>query len=706
MNWEKIDINSNTVKSLQGRYGVSSLLASLLVRRNITDPDDIKFFLENDSRYLHNPFLFKDMEDVVDRVHVAIDEGEKILIFGDKDVDGVTSTVILYEALETLGLDVIWRVTVGDNGYGLSTETVEEAYKNNISLIFTVDCGITNFESINMAKDMGMDVIILDHHNQRPGELPKALSIINPKLDDSTYPFSGLAACGVVSKVLWALSFSFLDTLYKSNICFLDITESNGVVEITASKLYNLLSISRVSVNLDCSLEDKERLVNFLQGEQILIYNEGSLSNILKDFFGSGYNINLLNIMPEIQRVLPGVGGRPLGDLLEKSKMKLYSPNGFTQMDLIENLFITYVERRYSEKFTMFTDSLDLVALGTVADMMPVKDENRILIKKGLKLLRSSKREGLQALLLKQNLLGKNITSKDISWVIAPVINSAGRMKKANMAVELLICKDRDMKHKLTLDVLAVNKERRELSDSLWLSCFTQLNESFEEFNNKIVFAYHDDMIKGITGIIAAKALSVFSVPGIVLARDGEFVVGSIRSRGELNIGTLMVNCGSMILEWGGHKSAAGFRLKYSDMPKLKALLKKEIKKEGIIDKVNRNNKSVKVDASIPNSYLNPGIIDIYDTFEPFGDGNPQLTLTTKGVKIIDINFMGKGEKKHLKMLLEIGEQRWPGIFWNAAELVGTEFTKDDVVNIAYRVERNFYGGNETLQLIILDIIT
>ncbi len=699
MIWEKTEVEPAKVRALSDKYGIDTLLSSILVRRGVTTPEDIKFYLESDTRYLHNPFLFKDMEDVIDRLHMAKDEGEKVLVFGDKDVDGVTSSVILYESLQVLELDLSIRVPTGSDSYGLSVNVVDEAYNSDISLIITVDCGISAFEAIDRANELGIDIIILDHHNPRDGELPNATFIINPKVEGSGYPFAGLAACGVVSKVVWALCFSLIDSIYKSPICFLHGEELKDGTVFCAVKLHNLVEVSRLQTG------SAEELIDFLKGEQILVYGENAQKNLFNNVFGTGIDINVLDIEPEIKRILTGLTGHSLERLTSLSKMKLYSDDEFIQIDLIISLFTTYIERRYSDNFELFKNTLDLVALGTVADLMPLKGENRILVKKGLEVLTKTTREGLQALMLKQSILGKDICSKDISWVLAPVINSAGRMKKADVAVQVLLGEDKNQVNKLALDILALNKERRTISDSLWSEIYNELHESFDEFSNKLVVHYHKNMFKGVTGIIASRTQSTFNVPAIIIAKEGDDLSGSIRSPGNLNINLLFNELEDILIEWGGHKCAAGFKLKYSDLSKFLNKIKKLVIKGDILEKVKDKGDKLVIDAFLPTEYLSPDVIKICDYFEPFGEGNKPLNFVTKRAKIIDINFMGKGEKKHLKLLFEIGEYKWPAIFWNSADRAGKDFTKEDIVDVAYRVERNFYGGNETLQLNILDII-
>lgn len=706
MIWEKSEVKPEEIRELCEKYGVDRLLASILIRRGITKPEDIKFYLESDPRYLHNPFLFTSMEDAVDRLQMAAEEGEKVLVFGDKDVDGVTSSVILYESLkELLELELSLRVPTGDDSYGLSVNVVEEAYKSDISLILTVDCGISAYEAIDKANEYGIDVIVLDHHNPREGALPKASVIINPKLEDSGYPFDGLAAVGVVSKLIWALCFSRIDSVYKSRLCFLHGEEDGDTINFSALKLYNHVTEARIDLSFS---EDKQddvvKLVDFIKGEQIIVYGASKQKALFSRLIGSA-DLHVLDIQPEIERVLTGIAGHSFETLLRHSKMRLYSKESFTGIDLLKNLFITYIERRYEDKFNPFIHSLDLVALGTIADLMPLRGENRILVKKGLDILGRTRRDGLQALMLKQNLMGKDISSKDISWGLAPIINSAGRMKQADIAVDLLLGLDPDMRNKNALKILELNKERRSISESIWVNLYSDFHDSFEEFGKKILVHYDESITKGVTGIIAARALSSFGVPSIIIAKDAGSLSGSIRSLGNLDINALFKGCSDILTEWGGHNCAAGFKLKVENLKKLKDRIRQISKNREIITEVTNRTDKLLLDAYLPSDYLSPEIMKINDIFEPFGEGNSHLNFATKGVKILDINFMGKVEKKHLKMLIEIGKFKWPAIYWNGAERVGRDFTKGDVVDVAYRVERNFYGGSETLQLNILDII-
>jgi single-stranded-DNA-specific exonuclease len=218
MIWDKKDVPGELVKDLAARYGCDLLTASILARRGVTSGEEIRYFLEDDPLFLRNPFELPGMEDAVDRILAAKEEGEKVLVFGDRDVDGITGTALLTGRLREMGLDVEWRIPVGDEAYGLSRSAVEDFAAQAGGLIITVDCGISCAAEIAFAGELGIDVIVTDHHNP-PETLPEALTIVNPKLANSeesgpVYPFRDLSGCAVAYKLLSALRFAQKSDLY------------------------------------------------------------------------------------------------------------------------------------------------------------------------------------------------------------------------------------------------------------------------------------------------------------------------------------------------------------------------------------------------------------------------------------------------------------------------------------------------------------
>lgn len=225
LNWHKMPVTKSQIDPLCQKYEIEQLLASIFVRRNILNGEDILYYLEDDLRFQNNPYLFSSMEDAVERILQAKEEGENILIFGDSDVDGITSTAILFEYLRDAGYNVSWRLPVADDAYGLSIEAIDDFAKNNGTLIITVDCGISNNAEIDHANELGIDVIITDHHNP-PENLPNAIIIVDPKTDDSNYPFHDISGAAVSYKLVSALRFAESD-FYNAEICLLNISQTD-----------------------------------------------------------------------------------------------------------------------------------------------------------------------------------------------------------------------------------------------------------------------------------------------------------------------------------------------------------------------------------------------------------------------------------------------------------------------------------------------
>ena len=383
--YHKKKLNPSEVNALCAKYGLSQLESSILLRRGITDGEEIKFFLEKDLRFAHQPFMFSGMEDAVERINQAIDEKEKVLIFGDKDVDGVSSTAILFEYLSSMGLDVKWRLPVGEDSYGLSISAVDDFAAEYGSLIITVDCGISNNIEIDHANELGLDVIVTDHHNP-PDELPKASVIIDPKLKDSGYPFKDISGAAVAFKLVSALRMSRMEDIYGVDFCLLDIKENDGIINIECLKTKNLVKKETLFLefkNFPVSIYETS-LIDFLKGEIILVWDKEKAKRNLSSLFGSSIDFQMLDMRNETAKLIPSFSGKKLEELKKYSAMAKYSEKDFSNMDVFFNIFVTYTEQRKERMFPNLKENvekdLQLVALAALADIMPMKNENRIFV--------------------------------------------------------------------------------------------------------------------------------------------------------------------------------------------------------------------------------------------------------------------------------------------------------------------------------------
>ena len=659
MKWEKKELPPELVKDLAAKYNCDLLSASILARRGIIKGEDICFFLEDDLRYLHNPFLLPGMEDAVERILAAKEEGEKILVFGDRDVDGISGTALLAGFLNSIDMDVSWRLPVGDEPYGLSLEVVEEFASSSGTLIITVDCGISNNEEIKRAGELGIDVIITDHHNPQE-EIPDALAIINPKLAESKYPFRDLAGCAVAYKLVSALRFALKSSVYGQSICLLNTRPLNDAWIVEIAKLKNLALIATLSETLVPGSEERSvvsigstRLPSFLEAQQILVWDAPLQKNSIKKIFGTSVEINMLDIAVEIGKEIPASAGKSLLRMKELSRISRYQEKETGELDVFLSLFNSFVRKKENLSGSEELEDLQLACLGTIADIMPLQNENRIIVKQGLKSLMEKPRSGLSDMLFKLDLAGKRINATEISWQLSPAINSAGRMGNPAAAAALFLEKDSGTRDSLANDLINLNEERKKLGSEIWAMVEPQAEESLKTFSGNLAAVYGEKIPRGITGIMANRMVSRFKVPSMA-ASFGDIIIGSLRSTRGYDLRFLLEPCVDIFLDWGGHDYAAGFSLEKENWPVFLERLKNTAANMELVEM--QDEEIIKIDAELPLSFMNPDILSIVDRFEPYGEENETLIFMVRGVRIESINLMGKPEAKHVKLNLDMGK--------------------------------------------------
>lgn len=701
MKWSKADIDKERVRRIAEQYDIDVLTAAILVRRGVESAEEIKFYLENDLLFTHNPFLFTEMEDVVDRILQAAAEGEKVKIFGDRDVDGITSTVLLKEGLEKLGLEVGWALPLGNDPYGLTMEVVEEFAREAGELLITVDCGISNLKEISRLADLGVDTIVIDHHNPQE-ELPPALAIIDPKMEESGYPFRDLAGCGVVAKLLWALEFSQTE-LYKQEIVLLHTRPGNDTVILEAVKLSNLVEVDRVSENLVPGIvrPDQTRVAGFLMDTQIIVYDEPVHRKLLRKAFGPGVDINLIDAAPEIWKVFPALKGLSLLKIRDRSRTNRYQNSLVSEIDIFINLFSSYVVHRYPALSSEYERNLDLVALGTLADLMPLSGENRLLVKRGMAQLNTVERFGIHELLLQQRLLGKKISTTDVGWQISPAINATGRLGVPDKAAELFMTTDGEYRRKLAEEIIALNRQRKKLGESAWNKILPKAEKSLEKLGGRMVLVKDGAIHRGITGIIAARLVQYFGVPATVIARLDTHLVGSMRSIKGFHLKEFLYKFEDIFIDYGGHDYAAGFSLDHDRYDEFEQRFSETVH---LIKPQEQEEDTIEIDAELPLKYLNPQLHSLVEQFEPYGEENPPIVFLARGLKVVNLDIVGKSGQPHAKLLLDSGSFKWPAIFWRAGDRVGKDFSMGDDVDIVFRLGRNYFQNTETSQLTILDL--
>ena len=708
MYWKKSPVSSQDVRHLHEQYGLDLLCSSILVRRGQTSNEQVKFFMESELTYLHNPFLFDDMEEVVDRINEAVSEGEKVRVFGDRDVDGITSTVLLVQELQRLGLEVSYKLPEGDEPYGMTLDGVNAAGSDGITLILTVDCGISNNDEIAHARSLGIDTIVLDHHISGK-ELPPALAIIDPKVPGCGYPFEHLAGCGVVAKVIWALRFSRTD-FYHEDCILLHAQPGHDTIIIQAIRIENLLVIDQVIEEINSGLlaPSQSKALQFLACDlPILVLDAASELAQLRQAFGKQIDIHLVDMRFEMEQVMPVVKGKSLFALSNISRAMKYSVHGRDELQVLSSLFIAYCMKKYPLLDSGYESILDLVAIGTVADLMPMEDENRLLVKRGLKVLTAGKREALLPLFSMQNLTGKQLSTSDLSWQISPVINASGRMGKPNLAADMLLATELGEAERLSGELIKLNKERQKLGEDAWDRMLPKAKDSFERTGSKLVVVEDSSLSRGITGVMASRLLKHFNAPALVLATIGDRrVSASMRSPEDFNARAFLSQFSDLFLDFGGHVCAGGFSMDVENLPVFKKRVMEEIDRMDCLEST--EDESVSIDCTLPVAYMTPDIIKVVEFFEPYGEKNPPLVLMMEGAVIEDIQFMNnnKGGSQHLRLTLAFGTYKWPAVYWNAGDRVGRDFDKGSVVDVAFRLGRNYFRNQSTLQISVLDLKT
>ena len=711
--WVKKAISKEEVEKLKNKFSLDSLTASIFVRRGITSGKDILYFMEDDLRFQHNPFLFNSMEDAVDRILAAVpekdspkEEHEKVLIFGDKDVDGVTATTVLYDELCSLGIDVQYRVPEGDDAYGLSIQAVDDFAKQNGSLIITVDCGISNNAEIEHAAALGIDVIVLDHHNPKEN-IPSPAIILNAKLSDSGYPFEEISGCAVVYKVVSALRFS-KSKWYKADAALLNAhEEENGQIAIECIKLRNLVPVSRLVDHIlpgEKSIYDT-KIPQYLSGQIILCWDKANVERLLNLTFGNSAQFNIADIRTEAAKLYPSLKNLPLSRVKEMSKIAKYGDHAPTEIGGFYNIFVTYVQQDLKKNFPSDSEKekhdLQLVALAALADIMPMRNENRLFVRSGINSINENNvRPGLKELMSNLGLLGKRITSTDICWTLIPNLNAAGRLGQAGIAIELFTAKDDSYREQLAKKIIELNTKRKAFTQEAEAIAGTQARNSVNDFNGKLSFVIDEKINKGVSGILAGRLVSSLGVPAMAMTYVGNLVVGSMRSCRGYDVTAFLDQLKDLFVSYGGHNFAAGFSFEKEKFEEFKRRTKELSGTINLSDK----NDEIQIDAELPPSYMTPDLKKIIDRFEPTGNENPKLVFLAKNLPIVSGLVMGKAEKQHLKITVDCGKNKWPCIFWNEGERLHRDFDVGDKIDIIFNIERNVFNGAETLQLMLLGI--
>ncbi len=548
---------------LQEELGIPKKIAHLLVLRGIDTYDKAKSFFRPDLELIHDPFLMKDMDKATERLARAIRGGEKIIVYGDYDVDGTTATSILYTFLNDFGVDVDYYIPHRfKEGYGINIEGVEYAARENAQLIVSVDCGITAVEETRIAKEQGIDLIICDHHNVGE-EIPDAVAVLDPKRKDCEYPFDGLSGAGVGFKLVQG-------TIRKLGL-----------------------------------------------GEQVAF------------------------------------------------------------------------------------QFLDLVAISIASDIVPLIDENRILMREGLKRINTEPRIGIKALLDLIQMDVGSVSTSSIVFSIGPRINAAGRMGDASKAVKLLIAETPEEAKACAHELEAINIQRRDKDTKTMDEAMSMIDKHYNMDKVSSMVLHDPDWHLGVIGIVASRLVDTYYRPAIMLSTVDGKIKGSARSIKGFNIYEALKKCEDLLEQFGGHEFAAGLTIREENLKEFRDRID-EIAAGLLSDQ--DFEPELRIDCELDLDDIDMRFWKLMSQFEPFGPCNLRPNFVSRDVEVVGVpTIVGSG---HLKMKVA---QNGSGVFdvigFNMHEyLPMIRNTSEKKIDIAYSLEENYWNGRRTLQIRLRDI--
>lgn len=550
-NWIYPNYDENFIKELES-YSISKNIAKILNARNITDMNSVKKYFSDEYEEGYDPFLMHDMQKAVDRINEAIENEEKILVYGDYDADGITSTVLLVETLISMGANVSSYIPNRfEEGYGPNKEAFTKIIDSGITLIITVDNGIAGVEEVDLANELGCDVIVTDHHKIQD-TIPNAYAIIHPEHPEGNYPFKKLAGVGVAFKLAHAL----------------------------------------------------------------------------------------LEIFPDFL--------------------------------------------------------LDLVAIGTIADMVSITDENRIFVKQGLELINDDPRIGLK-MLLELSGIDTKIDEQTVGFYIAPKLNSIGRMDSAKLGLTFLMAEEPVTARALAEQIEQYNIQRKQVTEDIVKDVISKIENSEKKQKNVIMVSgeYHE----GVLGIVASNIVEKYQKPVFIMNEKEGVLKGSARSIFDFNIYIAMNKISDLFLAFGGHTLAAGFSFEKSNFEKIEEFLDKEFEefKQNNDLKANKNIDIVTSLEDISYQFLNS-----LDALKPYGMDFEKPTVLIENAMVLNKTHFGS-EKQYLRLTIadEVGNLDCI-TFKDSATFDKVE--KNDIIDLLCNIDKNNFNGRTKLQAHIIDI--
>ncbi|HEB32515.1 MAG TPA: single-stranded-DNA-specific exonuclease RecJ [Spirochaetes bacterium] len=657
--WVCKDLDDDEIEDFSRRTGYSNVVSRIMLQRGINTEEDLKHYLSDDIYSLINPFLFTGIVSAVNRVKKALHDSEKIFIFGDRDADGVLATAMLYNMLKKFDVDVFYKVPEGEYGYGIEIKDVDMARDRGVSLIITVDTGISSIKEIEYANSMEIDTIVIDHHVQ-PNVTPAAFSILNPKMDFETYPFKSLSAGGVVLKFIHAFILSHTKNFNRVFVPILSEGETVKGVKVINGIITDSITIEEsihypIENNYTVVLDSKKKLPEYF-------------SSWLKD--------------------------RKIGQI------GLMCSQSYSNIDEFARLFIKLFSQRQKKSTEFVKSFIDLSAISTISDIMPLIGENRVIVREGLKQITGTSNLGLSILLGYCNLPEREYRAKDIAWYLSPLINSAGRMGDAHLAVELFVTRDIGVANELSKTLIDLNEKRKEKGEKNFRIINPIIKAKY--YKDPVIIMDTDKAEHGVTGIIASKIARKFFKPTIIIVNDGKIGIGSGRDSGDFDLVSLVARCDDLLQKYGGHKSAVGFTIDIEKIDSFRERIHSIVSDEYELFK---SQETLEIDVDMIPEVIGFQLLKELIIFEPTGVGNRAPCFSISNTTVIKPSCIGK-DKNHIKFLIPTGNGVIPVIGWGLADKGFRIIEDSKCIDIVFNIEDNYFRGERSLQLVLHDMRT
>ena len=552
--WLTAHIDKDLAAQVAESHSLDPFVSLILASRGITDYEDVEEFFEPDFCFC-DPYLITDMDKAVERIEKAIENGERICVFGDYDADGVTSTTLMYSYLSSRDADVMYYIPDRvSEGYGMNCSAIDKLSNQGVKLIVTVDNGISAIEEIDYAKKLGIDCVVTDHH--KVGDtLPDAVAVVDPHREDCNVHFKDWAGVGVAFKVV-------------------------------------------------CALE------------------KGDYSEILNEY-------------------------------------------------------------------------ADIIAIGTVADVVDLKDENRAIVKYGVAKINTNPCNGVNALRQIAGVSEKPLNAVGVTYSLAPRINAAGRIESAETALKLLLCEDLKIALDIAEQVDICNRKRHDFENEIMEAAVKHIESNEMLKHSKVIVVCGEGWHHGVIGIVAARITEKYGKPTIVITFDGDEGTGSARSIDGFSVYDAIKYCEDMLTHFGGHTMAAGLGIKRENV-------------ESFFISINEYAKTIEdavptlmLDCKLNPAYINSSLVESLETLEPFGAGNPQPLFGIFGVSLSSIQPVGEG--KHLRLGFNKANTQFTAMKFGST-LNDFPFREGDIVDLAVRIEKNEFRGEIKASVQIRDV--